>query len=196
MNYLQRATPCLPPLAPQCLLCSGMARLCVLLLLWPPHLTKSQATKSCGPLADCRPQEGCPSFLASKSSLLADDGCQSEGLLADLRSRICDAKSRRVCCATEQPPPADEPGTSEPQNVTCGLKIHSLLSLRVVGGEDSTAEDNPWNVVLERAEEERADRIVVHCGGTVLGPRHVLTAAHCVWVGPPWKFFILNTCFS
>ena len=45
----------------------------------------------------------------------------------------------------------------------------------IVGGSVATPYSLPWQVGLVRPGEDRTG-----CGGTLIGPNHVLTAAHCM----------------
>ena len=148
-------------------------------LLWLIATVSAQSPKNCGDQADCIFQDDCQSFIKAKQALLGNDGCQRESLISSLRSKVCLAAQKKVCCDAI---PAKEVTPEPSSKQACGRKSNLGLSLRVVGGEDTTANDNPWNVVLERKEKERSDRIMLHCGGTIIGPAHILTAAHCVWV--------------
>lgn len=53
---------------------------------------------------------------------------------------------------------------------------------RIMGGEDATIEDNPWQVALVLSGEP-SNAKGQFCGGAIVAPRWVLTAAHCVDAG-------------
>lgn len=50
---------------------------------------------------------------------------------------------------------------------------------RIVGGHDTTIEKNPWQVALVAAQVP-SNAQAQFCGGSIIAPRWVLTAAHCV----------------
>merc|ERR1712059_243006 len=68
--------------------------------------------------------------------------------------------------------------------VLCVLATLVTLSLgqdKIVGGHEAEPHSIPWQVSLRR----KADNFHF-CGGSVVGPRHVVTAAHCtvIWDSP------------
>ena len=54
----------------------------------------------------------------------------------------------------------------------CG-KSDSLMN-RIVGGEEVSIHEYPWQVALASEEGK-----LPYCGGTLISSKHVMTAAHC-----------------
>nr|XP_006818053.1 PREDICTED: suppressor of tumorigenicity 14 protein homolog isoform X1 [Saccoglossus kowalevskii] len=79
----------------------------------------------------------------------------------------------------------------------CGTRKSNSLQ-RIVGGEPSRIGSWPWQVQLVYSYNSGAQQVV--CGGSLVGPKHVISAAHC-FVGSmnnikKWKVrlgkFLLN----
>merc|ERR1719397_117898 len=82
-----------------------------------------------------------------------------------------------------------EPPTLAPGNCTCGLaNFNEHEHNRIVGGEETEQHEYPWQVALVHAQGSHP-----FCGGTLISPQHVLSAAHCLefWWSTPDNVAVL-----
>jgi len=112
----------------------------------------------------------------------------------------------KICCPSEAlaassaPVPGRDSPTEEAQPETTTLEprhryldhpARSLLASeascgianplgRIVGGKDALIGQYPWLVNLGYTQEGRGGKPLFKCGGSLIGNRHVITAAHCV----------------
>lgn len=61
-----------------------------------------------------------------------------------------------------------------------GASPASARSGLVVGGQPADADEHPWTVALASRSRFGPERSGQYCGGAVVGPRTVVTAAHCL----------------
>ena len=57
---------------------------------------------------------------------------------------------------------------------------------RIVGGQLAADNEHPWTVSIRRQSS-----CGHFCGGSLISPRWVVTAAHCIWKLLPWDVFII-----
>ncbi|XP_063982966.1 trypsin-like [Diachasmimorpha longicaudata] len=69
--------------------------------------------------------------------------------------------------------------------ITPGVRsLRFQLENRILGGSEASTNDFPSLVAIFRQSEQT-------CGGTLISPKHVLTAAHCIYEGKPYEYSIL-----
>jgi len=67
--------------------------------------------------------------------------------------------------------------------VTVFLFVFTAYSQqRIIGGNDTTIDENPWQISIRGTNNHHnvGARNIHICGGSILAPNWILTAAHCV----------------
>jgi secreted trypsin-like serine protease len=85
-----------------------------------------------------------------------------------------------LACSIGYPAVAQESGSKLLQAAKKRFKEKDSTNTRVIGGEDTTIQVNPWQVGLLFADDKEDQVRAQFCGGVIVHPQWVLTAAHCV----------------
>ena len=75
-----------------------------------------------------------------------------------------------------------DPNLGAIKDARCGEVYSAGGQARIVGGHDSKFGQHPWGAALVKHGFLGTKRI--SCGGALIGERHIVTAAHCVYSTP------------
>jgi len=148
----------------------------VSILLNLPPIQMSRCETPSGSEGTCVSLRACPTLLRL---LRRPISLQARAML---RASVCRFGQRLpdVCCPLVRSTTTTTPPPPELISSQCGKQATGKrpAGTRVVGGTAARPGDWPWLVALGYRRTQGEMRYL--CGGALIGPNHVVTAAHCI----------------
>ena len=155
-------------------------------------ISLTDCLSACKPEEECLEATRCSFYTQERKTLdsLTRNTAEWREQLRKLKSLVCNAKERKVCCekpATNSRSPRDAPSYRPSlEGEECGdLNSHAGF---ILGGNDTRLGEYPFLSLLGKTKKEGSG-IFWHCGGTLINKWYVLSAAHC---GPKVEFVRLG----
>ena len=161
-------------------------------------ISVTQCQSTCGLEEECLEASDCQFYTVEREKLnsLERNTADWTRQLNKLKSLVCNARERKVCCEkttrnTTSNTTINSPGDAPNYRPSlakeeCGeLNSHAGF---ILGGNDTRLGEYPFLALLGKTRR-RGKSIFWHCGGTLINKWYVISAAHC---GPRVEFVRLG----